>query len=187
MVWGRKTTSKWEPKTTSKWERYFTAYKDYVVKFNQQPPWKWTHHKGVIIGKWLSDEVRPNKHKMSSEQVHQFDALGIDWDFKESDELRKPSPKIKAPVQSSEMNQSQEEQWISNYAQCKEYMKEFGMVPSPEAVYKGQTIGTWFRSQANLLGKGELSPRNAERFKSLNMYDNYHRVEPSTPILHKKK
>jgi len=67
---------KWdEQRIKVRWDKHFEAYKEYVKKTGQQPPWSFTRHKGVPIGKWLYREIFPNKISLSTEQIRLLEEL----------------------------------------------------------------------------------------------------------------
>lgn len=68
----------WNP-AQERWETNYSAYKDYVEKTGKQPERR-TVHNGINIGNWLINTVRPNKQKLSTEQVQRLDALGFNWE-----------------------------------------------------------------------------------------------------------
>lgn len=68
-------------KDKARWDKHFEAYKEYVEKTGQQPPWKFTRYKGVSIGKWLYREILPRKNYLSIEQKSLLDELGLDWNL----------------------------------------------------------------------------------------------------------
>ena len=73
---------KWdEQRIKVRWDKHFEAYKEYVKKTGQQPPWKFTYHQGMPIGKWLYREITPRKNSLSVEQIRLLEELGLDWNL----------------------------------------------------------------------------------------------------------
>jgi len=165
MVWESKGGKR---SPSEKWERHFAVYKDYVEKNDQQPPWRWTYHKGVLIGKWLENDVRPNKDKLSSEQVRQLEALGIDWTFCESSV--KTSSHKRGPTEGAVPSSTlggDDEEWLRHYFSFREFWKSFGTIPEPNSSYKGHQIGAWYQAQGRLYDSEALPPFKQEKFRTL--------------------
>jgi len=70
-------------RSKAQWDKYFEGYKDYVQTTGQQPPWSYTRHKRVSIGKWLYREILPKKNTLSPEQIKLLEELGLDWNLQQ--------------------------------------------------------------------------------------------------------
>ncbi len=96
----RKTQwANFEQKRKVYWEKHFEAYKEYVKKTGQQPPWNFTRHKGVSIGKWLYKEIIPNRNYLSDEQIKLLKDLGFSFNLSQLPDTVRTS-KIGIPRQS---------------------------------------------------------------------------------------
>jgi hypothetical protein len=93
--WYEQRTKAYLDKDKARWDNHFEAYQDYVKKNGHQPPWKFTRHKGVSIGKWLYREILPKKGSLSPEQVKLLEELGLDWDLPQIADIiiKKPTKK----------------------------------------------------------------------------------------------
>jgi superfamily II DNA or RNA helicase len=129
----------------NRWERNFAALRDFMEKTGKQPQNR-TIHNGVAIGNWLSNTKRPNKIKLTSDQVSQLEALGISF--------------VPTPERTRSSN------WDRNFAALKEFVKSKGKLPSKYERWYSVNVGSWLAEKI-VPQRNKLTPEQVSELEAL--------------------
>ncbi len=123
----------------SPWEFTYETLCRYIAEYGDFPFYD-VCYEGIYLGKWCTAQrMQQRNGAMSSARKQKLDEIGFIWDQKE-------------------------ERWYHHYHLLIEYMKEYGKMPSNDAVYQGYRLGAWCSAQRTMAGNGKLS---AERKQNL--------------------
>jgi hypothetical protein len=132
----------------------------------------------VFCRKYLEDF----KKLPSSEVIFQdmpigkwYERQSTDWkagllDSNQSSRMK--SLKDIASLLSSRENETRsrspkDEEWLFHYVLCKNYLKKFDALPSPETMYENQPLGTWLEKQIEDLKSDRLSSEKLSHLETL--------------------
>jgi hypothetical protein len=155
----------------TRWERNFKAYKDYVEKFGKQPERR-TIHNDVAIGNWLCNTIRPNKERLSTEQVKQLSALGVVWEVRRRNQ-RAVSSTISNPsaVRATDGLKESTDPWLMKFQLCRELMGELSRKIAITDIYHSVNLGYWYARENQRYAAGGLSKNQRLLLRCLILLD----------------
>ena len=124
------------------WEFTYDTLCQYLAAYGDFPFYD-VCYEGIHLGKWCTAQrVQQKNGAMPSERKQKLDEIGFIWDPKE-------------------------ERWYHHCHLLIQYIKQYGKMPSKDAVYHGYRLGAWCSAQRSMAGKGKLSADRKRRLDEI--------------------